>query len=111
MSKPVYIEIVLFLRAGILKGEYPGGKIPGTRLLARKFHTSRSTVSHAYAQLEKDGLIARYPYKPPLIIAKAQPYPVDSQFIEATTRDGHALFCKECWAYVHFAGPGTRHVC
>jgi DNA-binding transcriptional regulator YhcF (GntR family) len=110
VSTPAYMEIVVFLRERILTGEYPDGKIPGTSVLARRFHTSYSTVSHARAQLEEDGLIARDPHRPPLIAARAEPCG-DGEYIAAISRDGRKMFCRKCWAHVHFVGPGTGHVC
>jgi hypothetical protein len=56
--------------------------------LARRFRTSPTTVSNAYAMLEKDGLIVRGPYRPPLIVARAEPYEPDARFIEAVTPGG-----------------------
>jgi DNA-binding transcriptional regulator YhcF (GntR family) len=110
LNLPVYMQVVVFLREGILTGKYPNGKIPATAFLARRFHTSTTTVSNAYAELEKDGLIARGPYRPPLIVARAQPYQPDGRFIEAVTGDGHALFCQQCWARIPL-GPRAGHVC
>jgi DNA-binding transcriptional MocR family regulator len=97
---PVYMQVAVFLREGILTGKYPHGKIPATAFLRRRFHTSTTTVSNVYAELEKDGLIARGPYRPPLIVARAQPYQPDGRYIEAVTGDGRALFCQRCWARV-----------
>jgi DNA-binding transcriptional MocR family regulator len=109
VSTPAYMQIVVFLREKILTGEYPDGKIPPTSALARQFRTSPSTVSYACAQLERDGLIARGAYRPPLIVARAEPF--DGDYIAAISPDGRKFFCKSCWAHVHFVGPGTRHVC
>ena len=109
MSTPVYTQIVVFLREKILTGEYSDGKMPQTSVLAQRFRTSHSTVSYAHAHLEKDGLIARSAHRPPLIVARAEPY--DNEHIAAITPDGRKFFCKKCWAHVHFVGPGTRHVC
>lgn len=109
MSTPAYMQIVVFLREKILTGEYPDGKIPQTSALARRFRTSPSTVSYARAQLEKDGLIARGAYRPPLIVARAEP--CDGEDIAVISPDGRKLFCKKCWAHVHFVGPGTGHFC
>jgi len=64
MNLAAYMQIVVFLREGILTGKYPAGKVPATVSLARRFRTSSTTVSNAYAELEKDGLIARGPYRP-----------------------------------------------
>ncbi len=86
-----------FLREDILTGKYRGGEIPGTVFLTRRFRTSPTTVSNACAVLEKDGLIARGPYRPPLIVARAEPYQPDARFIEAVTPDGGRMFCWECW--------------
>ena len=64
LNLPMYMRVVVFLREGILTGKYPDGKVPATAFLTRRFHTSSTTVSNAYAELEKDGLIARGPYRP-----------------------------------------------
>ena len=109
-DRPAYVQVAVFLRAGILTGKYPRGKIPGTAFLARRFRTSPTTVSNAYAELEKDGLIARGPYRPPLIVARAQPYEPDARFIEAVTPDGRKMFCRKCWQLVPLA-PRGGHVC
>ena len=111
-DQPVYTKIVVYLREGILTGKYDDNKVPQASVLARQFCTSKSTVSHAYGTLEKDGLIARYANRPPLIVVKAEPYPDDDRFVRVVIRDGStALFCQQCWAHVRFAGPGTRHFC
>ena len=110
LNLSAYMQVVVFLREGILTGKYPHGRIPATAFLARRFHTSTTTVSNAYAELEKDGLIARGPYRPPLIVARAQPYQPDGRFIEAVTGARHALFCQQCWARVP-SGPRAGHVC
>jgi hypothetical protein len=85
------MRIVVFLCEGILTGKYSDGKVPATAFLMRRFHTSFTTVSNAYAELGKDGLIARGPYRPPLIVAGAQPYQPDGRFIEAVTGRARAI--------------------
>jgi DNA-binding transcriptional regulator YhcF (GntR family) len=110
-DQPVYMKIVVCLREGILTGKYADNKVPQASVLARRFFTSKSTVSHAYGTLESDGLIARYANRPPLIVARAQPFEPDPRLIEASTPDGRKWFCTQCWAYVRFTGPGTTHVC
>src|ERR1039457_4892989 len=104
---PAYMQIVVFLREGILTGKYPGGKVPPTSFLMHRFDTSSTTVSNAYAELEEDGLIVRGPYRPPLIVARTEPR--DGQFIEAITPDGQRkLFCRNCWAHIPLP---SNHVC
>jgi DNA-binding transcriptional regulator YhcF (GntR family) len=105
-EQAAYRRVVVFLREGILTGKYPGGNVPATAFLARRFHTSPTTVSNAYAEVEKDGLIARGPYRPPIIVARAEPY--DSKYIQAITPDGRRLFCRKCWERVPVP---TNHVC
>ena len=109
MSTPAYLQIVVFLREEILTGKYPDGKLPPTSVLTRRFGTSPGTVSHAFAQLEHDGLIARSDFRPPLIVAKAEPH--DNQYVAAITPGERNFFCTKCWAHVHFTEPGTGHAC
>jgi DNA-binding transcriptional MocR family regulator len=109
VTTPAYMQIVVFLREGILMGKYPNGKMPQTAVLARRFHTSAGTVSHANAQLEQDGLIVRSAFRPPRIVARAEP--CDGDYVAAISPDGRKVFCAKCWAHVRFTGPGTRHVC
>ncbi|MCL6636610.1 MAG: GntR family transcriptional regulator [Alicyclobacillus sp.] len=56
-SQPLYEQIMQQMRQAIAKGELgPGEKIPSVREMAQSLRVNPNTVSHAYQQLERDGL-------------------------------------------------------
>ncbi len=57
-DKPVYIQIAQRITASVLSGEYKAGEqIPTVRQLALEAAVNPNTVQHAFAQLEKEGII------------------------------------------------------
>ena len=55
---PVYIQIADRIRFSIISGEYPlGCQIPTVRQLAVESAVNPNTIQHAFATLEKDGII------------------------------------------------------
>jgi len=59
-KRPMYVQIVENLRAGIVSGQYrSGSKLPSEAELVRKFGVSRMTVVKAMQQLQQDGLLTR----------------------------------------------------
>jgi molybdate-binding protein/DNA-binding transcriptional regulator YhcF (GntR family) len=55
----LYLEIAESLRRRIVSGELqPGDKLPPVREMARRWGCTPGTVSRAYAQLGRDGLVA-----------------------------------------------------
>ena len=55
----LYLEIAESLRRRIVAGELrPGDRLPAVRELARQWGCTPGTVSHAYAQLGQEGLVA-----------------------------------------------------
>lgn len=56
-DKPLYLQLRDALRARILSGELPPGKLPSSRELAQAMHLSRGTVDEAYRYLMEDGLL------------------------------------------------------
>jgi molybdate-binding protein/DNA-binding transcriptional regulator YhcF (GntR family) len=55
----LYLEITESLRRRIVSGELqPGDKLPPVREMARRWGCTPGTVSRAYAQLGRDGLVA-----------------------------------------------------
>ena len=57
-DKPVYIQIARRITASVLSGEYkPGDQIPTVRQLALEAAVNPNTVQHAFAELEKEGII------------------------------------------------------
>lgn len=57
-DKPVYLQIAERITKSVLSGEYkPGEQIPAVRQLAQFIAVNPNTVQHAFAELEKDGLI------------------------------------------------------
>ena len=57
--KPPYRLMADSLRAKILAGEYPDGRLPSERALIRRWNVSRGTASKALATLESEGLVVR----------------------------------------------------
>lgn len=57
-DKPVYLQISERLTKSVLSGEYqPGEQIPTVRQLALEAAVNPNTVQHAFAELEKEGVI------------------------------------------------------
>ena len=61
MQQPLYMRIQDELRGKIAAGELvPGDRVPSENALAHRFHTTRSTVRQALAQLAFEGAIHRH---------------------------------------------------
>jgi GntR family transcriptional regulator len=57
LSQPLYEQILQQMRSAIAKGEIAlGEKIPSVREMAHALKVNPNTVSHAYQELERDGL-------------------------------------------------------
>lgn len=57
-SKPIYEQIVIQIKALIMKGELKAGEaIPSIRSMAKSLHISVLTVQKAYDCLQSDGFI------------------------------------------------------
>ncbi|WP_067924352.1 GntR family transcriptional regulator [Alicyclobacillus shizuokensis] len=57
LSQPLYEQILKQMRSAIAKGEIAlGEKIPSVREMAHALKVNPNTVSHAYQELERDGL-------------------------------------------------------
>ncbi|MBQ1988523.1 MAG: GntR family transcriptional regulator [Clostridia bacterium] len=60
-DKPVYIQIARRITASVLSGEYKSGEqIPTVRQLALEAAVNPNTVQHAFAELEKEGIIVSH---------------------------------------------------
>lgn len=58
ISKPIYEQITLQIKAKIMSGELQTGDIiPSMRALAKSLHVSVITVQKAYEDLQRDGFI------------------------------------------------------
>lgn len=63
-SKHKYRAICDVLRSGIKKGDFrPGSLLPAEVMLAERYSVSRLTARRAVEELNKEGLVARYPGK------------------------------------------------
>lgn len=57
-DKPVYLQLVEHIQAGIISGEYrPGDKLPSVREMAAKAMVNPNTMQRAMAELEREGLV------------------------------------------------------
>ena len=57
-DRPVYQQIMAFIRGAILSGELsPGQKIPSVRELAAQAQVNPNTVQRALTELEREGLL------------------------------------------------------
>lgn len=62
-------EVARSLEAEIRAGNFPANtELPGEKMLAERYHVARSTVRRALDILELNGLIARLPGKPRLVL-------------------------------------------
>lgn len=57
-DKPVYLQLVEQIQAGIISGEYrPGDKLPSVREMAAKVMVNPNTMQRAMTELEREGLV------------------------------------------------------
>jgi DNA-binding transcriptional regulator YhcF (GntR family) len=57
-ERPVYIQLIEQIQAGIISGQYkPGDKLPSVRELAAEATVNPNTMQKALADLERTGLI------------------------------------------------------
>lgn len=57
-DKPVYLQLVEQIQAGIISGIYkPGDKLPSVRELATEATVSPNTMQRAMTELERHGLV------------------------------------------------------
>lgn len=57
-DKPVYLQLVDQIQAGIISGKYrPGDKLPSVREMAAQAMVNPNTMQRAMAELERDGLV------------------------------------------------------
>lgn len=56
---PIYMQIILYIKRGMLSGEIKDGEIlPSRRMLSALLGVNPNTVQKAYAILEEEGLVA-----------------------------------------------------
>ncbi len=66
---PVYRQLIEQITLQVTGGRLaPGDEMPSTRTLSSQLGVNPMTVSKAYAQLERDGILARRPGRP-LVVA------------------------------------------
>jgi Bacterial regulatory proteins, gntR family. len=57
-EKPVYLQLVEQIQAGIISGKYrPGDKLPSVREMAAQAMVNPNTMQRAMSELERDGLV------------------------------------------------------
>ena len=57
-SVPIYLQIIGFIKRGIVAGTIPGGdEMPSRRMLSALLGVNPNTVQKSYAILEEEGLI------------------------------------------------------
>ncbi|HPU62807.1 MAG TPA: GntR family transcriptional regulator [Mobilitalea sp.] len=57
-DKPVYLQLVEQIQAGIISGKYrPGDKLPSVREMAAQAMVNPNTMQRAMSELERDGLV------------------------------------------------------
>lgn len=55
---PIYLQIAHHVRRALARGVLrPGDRLPSARELAQRLKVNPNTVIHAYAQLEREGMI------------------------------------------------------
>lgn len=76
---PIYLQIVTFIKRGIVAGTIPDGdELPSRRVLSARLGVNPNTVQKAYRMLEEEGLIeSRSGAKscmqlPPLTVARVR---------------------------------------
>ncbi|CRZ33760.1 DNA-binding transcriptional regulator YhcF (GntR family) [Herbinix hemicellulosilytica] len=57
-DKPVYLQLVEQIQAGIISGKYrPGDKLPSVREMAAQAMVNPNTMQRAMSELEREGLV------------------------------------------------------
>lgn len=57
-NRPIYLQIVDEVRGGLVRGVLgPGDPLPSVREMAGQLRVNPRTVSQAYAELERDGVV------------------------------------------------------
>ena len=70
---PVYRQIVDQIRFQVASGVLPvGQELPSTRALAGQHGVNPMTVSKAYAELERDGVLLRRPGRPHVVASRPE---------------------------------------
>lgn len=70
---PVYRQLIEQIRLLVTGGKLsPGDEMPSTRLLSSQLGVNPMTVSKAYGQLEREGILERRPGRP-LVVASLPP--------------------------------------
>ena len=68
---PVYRQLIEQIRLQVTGGRLaPGDEMPLTRVLSAQLGVNPMTVSKAYAQLERDGVLERRPGRPLIVGAR-----------------------------------------
>lgn len=82
---PLYLQLKQLLISSIEGGVWPtGSQLPPERELAEKMEVSRKTVSQAYKELEREGMLYSYPGRGTFVAGKQLNQPQhQNQLIEA----------------------------
>jgi GntR family transcriptional regulator len=69
---PVYRQLIEQIRLQVTGGQLaPGDEMPSTRTLSSQLGVNPMTVSKAYAQLEREGILERRPGRPLVVRSMA----------------------------------------
>lgn len=80
-STPIYEQIIIGVKELILKGVIkPGEKLPSVRELSGLITVNPNTVSKAYGELERDGVIETLRGKGTFVVENYEPKFLDEKF-------------------------------
>ncbi|HHW26263.1 MAG TPA: GntR family transcriptional regulator [Firmicutes bacterium] len=84
-GSPVYLQIMLFVKRGIVAGSIQNGdELPSRRVLSSLLGVNPNTVQKAYRMLEEEGLIQSHTgAKSYVVLDQAKKYRIRAELMEA----------------------------
>ena len=77
-NRPLYVQIMDAVRRGLVRGVLgPGDALPSVREVASSLQINPRTVSQAYAELEREGIVSVRPGKGSFIADEVRPEEVE----------------------------------
>lgn len=77
-GRPLYVQIMDAVRAQLVRGALgPGDALPSVRELASSLRINPRTVSQAYAELEREGIVRVKPGKGSFVASDVRPAEVE----------------------------------
>ena len=114
-NRPLYVQIMDEVRRGVVRGALnPGDALPSVREVASSLQINPRTVSQAYAELEREGLVSVHRGKGSFVALEVRPdenerprlaREVARRTLADASRNG--LLLDDVVAALHAMGNGT----